>query len=427
MPVADGINIMKSGAAKIFFLFAALFLFSSLCADESDALQQKARNGDIAAQLKLADEYFFGKNRRPLNPVLAVYWFRRAADAGNANAQYNLAVCYDKGWGVEKNPLAAAHFFRLSSAKLPQAKVRYAEKLYFGHKLFKDEKNEFPELKADPKAALQLLRDTAKVWKEAYFSLAKLLYLNTPLHAAELFQVLDKYAPDSNNPDALIMYSACLRAGIGCLPDPAAGAKYLERAAALNHPDAIAQLAEIIELGTGLPRDPERAIDLEKRAIKLGSPRALCNHGERYLTGNRVTSDPVKAFELFQQAANKNYPPAIYQLGQCYAMGIGVEPDEQKALNYFLKASDMGNGEASFEVAKRHRDGRGISKSEYHYHAYLERAAAAGNISARRLLGAELLRRNDPRDRRRGQQILLELAAVGDRAAQAILQGAAAF
>ena len=33
----------------------------------------------------------------------AVYWFRKAADQGNAGAQYNLGAMYAKGEGVPKD------------------------------------------------------------------------------------------------------------------------------------------------------------------------------------------------------------------------------------------------------------------------------------------------------------------------------------
>ncbi|MCC8020790.1 MAG: sel1 repeat family protein, partial [Akkermansia sp.] len=31
----------------------------------------------------------------------AAHWYRKAAEQGNAEAQYRLGVCYANGWGVE--------------------------------------------------------------------------------------------------------------------------------------------------------------------------------------------------------------------------------------------------------------------------------------------------------------------------------------
>ena len=63
-----------------------------------DKLHDAARRGDAASQLKLADEFFFGRGR-PGNPALAVYWYRKAAEQGNPGAQYNLGACFEFGWG----------------------------------------------------------------------------------------------------------------------------------------------------------------------------------------------------------------------------------------------------------------------------------------------------------------------------------------
>ncbi len=38
----------------------------------------------------------------------AIEWYQKAADQGDASAQYNLGVCYANGGGVEKNDRMAA-------------------------------------------------------------------------------------------------------------------------------------------------------------------------------------------------------------------------------------------------------------------------------------------------------------------------------
>ena len=64
-------------------------------------LRVRARNGDVEAQFDLGTLLDTDKvsaweaNRR------AAYWYRRAADQGHADAQYNLGCMYAKGLGVE--------------------------------------------------------------------------------------------------------------------------------------------------------------------------------------------------------------------------------------------------------------------------------------------------------------------------------------
>ena len=47
----------------------------------------------------------------------AVYWYQKAAEAGDSGAQNNLAICYEEGAGVEKNLETAIAYYR-KAAKL---------------------------------------------------------------------------------------------------------------------------------------------------------------------------------------------------------------------------------------------------------------------------------------------------------------------
>ena len=49
------------------------------------------------------------------NYTEAVRYFRLAAEQGHAGAQYNLGVCYTKGYGVTQNYIEAVKYFRLAA------------------------------------------------------------------------------------------------------------------------------------------------------------------------------------------------------------------------------------------------------------------------------------------------------------------------
>jgi TPR repeat protein len=42
----------------------------------------------------------------------AVSWYRKAADLGQADAQYNLGSCYDAGVGVETDKVEAKSWYQ---------------------------------------------------------------------------------------------------------------------------------------------------------------------------------------------------------------------------------------------------------------------------------------------------------------------------
>ena len=69
-----------------------------------------AENGDVLAQLKVAEACFYGKGT-PTNRVDAVGWYRKAADAGDASAQASLGFCLLNGLGCEKDPHAAVKWY----------------------------------------------------------------------------------------------------------------------------------------------------------------------------------------------------------------------------------------------------------------------------------------------------------------------------
>lgn len=43
---------------------------------------------------------------------LGAYWFRKAAEQGNAYGQSNLGECYEKGFGVLKDKAQAAYWYQ---------------------------------------------------------------------------------------------------------------------------------------------------------------------------------------------------------------------------------------------------------------------------------------------------------------------------
>jgi hypothetical protein len=58
----------------------------------------------------------YGEGRGVLQDyAAAAKWYRRAAEQGNAGAQYNLGVMYYQGRGVPQDDAAAAKWYRLAA------------------------------------------------------------------------------------------------------------------------------------------------------------------------------------------------------------------------------------------------------------------------------------------------------------------------
>ena len=94
-------------------------LESKLVQAQSEAFKKTrkaAYAGDAEAQFSLGNMYYNGEGV-PENDAEAYKWFRKAAEQGYAKAQYNLGVMYDKGEGVPKNDVEAYKWWLLVAAR----------------------------------------------------------------------------------------------------------------------------------------------------------------------------------------------------------------------------------------------------------------------------------------------------------------------
>jgi len=80
-------------------------------AEDVKSERRAAERGDASAQFKLALRYDIGEGV-PQDYAEAVKWLRRAADQDFVKAQYNLGCMYDSGQGVSQNHTEAAKWFR---------------------------------------------------------------------------------------------------------------------------------------------------------------------------------------------------------------------------------------------------------------------------------------------------------------------------
>ena len=63
-------------------------------------------------QCTIGGDYFYGRNGKARNFAEAVKWYRKAAEQGNADAQFNLGYCYLTGQGVSQDYTKAVMLYR---------------------------------------------------------------------------------------------------------------------------------------------------------------------------------------------------------------------------------------------------------------------------------------------------------------------------
>jgi TPR repeat protein len=101
----------------------AICVAGSLWGQKASDYRSKAEQGDAEAQYNLGVCYNDGDGVEK-NSTQAVYWYRKAAEQGHAKAQNNLGVCYNDGDGVEKNYTQEVYWYR-KAAEQGYAKAQY--------------------------------------------------------------------------------------------------------------------------------------------------------------------------------------------------------------------------------------------------------------------------------------------------------------
>ena len=84
--------------------------------------RKAADQGDAVAEFLLGNQYAFGKGV-PRDYSEAMIWFRRAAEQGHGKAKLFLGIMYAEGRGVPQDYVRAHMWFGLSAAQGEQRAV----------------------------------------------------------------------------------------------------------------------------------------------------------------------------------------------------------------------------------------------------------------------------------------------------------------
>jgi TPR repeat protein len=107
------LGIILVSPFRVIFLAATiftLFVSSSLSADIK-TLRKQAEAGDANAQFNIGSIYENGSGVRQ-DYAEAARWYRKAAERGDVRAQYNLGILNQNGWGVPQDYKEALKWYR---------------------------------------------------------------------------------------------------------------------------------------------------------------------------------------------------------------------------------------------------------------------------------------------------------------------------
>lgn len=323
-----------------------------------------AFNGkDADAQYNLAMCYRAGNCGLTQNMEEAFKLFRMSADQGNPAALYEAARCYATGIGIEKNDT------EMNKAVMVSAKKGYPAALYFVGELYQSGRS----VEFNPTTA------------HAYYE--KAVEVGFP-KADERAKTIDKIArywdaAHRGDVDSQYRLGLCYRDGIQIKRDETMARQWFEKAVAQGQHEAEYALAalRVREDGDEGAKAHEIVVLLEK-AAGAGHVQAKSMLGRYLYTGKGTEENYERAVKLWQEASEAGDLEAKYNLGEYYYTGRGLfssGKDQEKALRVWIEASEAGNRNSSLRLAKLYAEGTGLfgsDKNPAKAREYSERAEA---------------------------------------------------
>lgn len=310
---------------------------------------------------------------------------KKAAEGGDAEAQYLLGLAYNSGVGVTKDPERTAYWLRRSATRgFSRAQFAYGQRLYWGWGEIKPNKQEGFEWwlvaaeNGNASAMLEIgdtyhygregvskqdLEQAEKYYNqalsigavEAETSLGHLYGtkatkakkagdVKTFEQESEKKLTYFQKAAQKGSSDAMYQLAFMYRYGDYVQVDLQKVIQLYEKSTSLGNSDAAEELAKLYadESKTGLGKpQPDDAAKYFRIALDLGSKTAGLELAELIKKGKVTPKTPDEALKLYEQALANNSLRAASTLSEVYLKGELVAKDLKKAEQYALKALEL--------------------------------------------------------------------------------------
>jgi TPR repeat protein len=338
-------------------------------------LQKAAEKGEAWAQYELGRLYENG-NSVPKDYGKAFEWFQKAAEQehhnaknqlakiialiteqGDARAQYNLGERYARGDGVPKNEWKADELYQKAAEKgHVEAKNKLALKAQAGN------------VQVDKQSPAEIQKAAEQGDAEAQYNLG-LMYNEGKGVPQNYFEAAKWYQKAADQ--GLVKAKNKIKYNLVSL---------FIKATEQGDAKAIEWLQKMAEQGNVEAQNNLLAI--YAKAAEQGEADAQYNLGLMYDKGYGVTKDYQKGSEWIKKAADQGHTEAQKYLFQ----GGGATQDSQQAFELYQKAAKYGIAEAQnylFSLNKRER----VTKESQQAFELYQKAAELGNAEARYELG----------------------------------------
>lgn len=318
-----------------------------------------------------------GKIPAEAEDVPGIYF--QAAKGGDAEAQYNLGVCYENGEGVEKNDHEAFKWYSMAADQgFAAAEVAIGSCYAHGRGVKQD----------DGKAVQWYTKAVEKGDADAQFHLGQ-CYDNGTGVEQDLQEAVRLYrlAAEQGLAKAQHNLAYCYDYGTGVEQDLQEAFKWYSKAAGQAYAGTQYALGLCYEFGKGVEKNDQKAVEWYRKAAEQGYANAQFNLGVHYKKGTGVEQDYQEAAYWYRKAADQGYAPAQFNLALHYENGYGVEKNDREAVYWYRKAADQGDKDAQLNLGICYATGAGVEEDPVKAVKWFRMSAEQGSAKAQYNLG----------------------------------------
>ena len=358
------IRYAAHGRAEDFYHLGVMF-------DLGVSVEKSARQARVwfkkAAEAGHADAQFaMARSFESSDLEISVAWYQKAAAQGHADAQAALADLHLRGLGGAPDQMSAVNWYAKAAAQgHATAQFGLATLLQSGRDTI----------------VFDLLSGAAAGGHSGAQCAMADRYAQGKGVAQNWFEACRWYdmAAQQGDASAQCALATCYASGRGVKRDIAHAFHWFEKAAAQNLPQAQWNLGELYATGLpGVEPDPKKATQLCKRAANAGFAPASATLGALFARANKHE----RAVRWWTLAVEQGDLESLFNLGQAHRLGLGTAKDDAKAFELFLKAALAGVAAAQSRIGLAYATGEGAALDPIEACKWIELAAMRGDKAA---------------------------------------------
>ena len=381
----------SSGDADVQLNLGAMYALQQDYTKAKSLFEKAAAQGSAEAQYNLGLLYDQGYGV-PQDYAQARSWYEKAAVQGNDSAQFNLGLMYARGQGGRQDYAQARQWYERAAA---QGHAKAQNNLGVMYHEGEGVQQDYAQARRWFEKAAAKDNADAQYWmgyiyaqghgvKQDYAQARAWFEKAAAQGAANAQTALDMMNAVAQE-DALTKEDARQLAKQAAKGDGRA-LKALEQTAAQGDADAQTGLGVLYLIGQGVRQDYAQARKWLEKAAAQGNAEAQTGLGVLYLIGQGVRQDYAQARTWLEKAAAQGNAEAQTGLGLMYYVGHGVQKNYAQARYWWEKAAAQGDAMAQFYLGELYRDGQGVRQDYAKAKYWFEKSAAQGDADAQAAL-----------------------------------------